>query len=95
MKETKQSHELVHSDRTDYFKKLDKQLNDMISLNKELASRYRYLKYDLYDLKLKMIDKLEERLAAFVSVKDKREVKLVQEKMHFALKDYFKYKSWC
>lgn len=90
---TKNNHAINFTNRTNYLHKLANQLNDFIELNRELASRYRYLKYDIYNLKLNLIDKLESKVGTFVNVKDKREIKLVQEKMHFALKDYFKFKS--
>jgi hypothetical protein len=93
LKATKQDHTIHFTERTNYLNKLENQLNDFIDLNRELASRYRFLKYNLYNLKINLIDKLESKLGTFVNVKDKREIKLVQEKMHFALKDYFKFKS--
>lgn len=79
--------------RSEYSDKLNNQLEDFLKLNKELASRYRYLKYYLYNMKLDLMQKIEFKLSTYVSMKDKRQLISLQERMHNALEDFFKYKS--
>ena len=87
------NHRKYMLERTAYLKRIQDQLDEFLRLNKELASRYRYLKYDLYDFKFSMLRKLETKLSTLLNVKDKRQMKILQERMHCALRDYFKYKS--
>ena len=80
-------------ERNAYLNRLRNQLDEYLKLNKELASRYRYLKYDLYNVKFDLLRNIEYKLRTLLSVKDKRQMKILQERMHCALRDYFNYKS--
>ena len=57
--------------------------------NKELASKYRQTKYDMYMKKLQYFLRIEKGLEVFAKVKDKRQLQLLQIRMHKALEDYF------
>jgi hypothetical protein len=57
--------------------------------NKELASKYRQIKYDMYMKKLQYYLKIEKGLEVFTKVKDKRQLQILQIRMHNALQDYF------
>ena len=87
------SHTKHVDERRDYLERLRNQLDDNMQANKLLAARYRDAKYDLYNCKLKMMSEIEKKLDTFISLKDKRQVKVLQERMHCALKDYYNYKS--
>ncbi len=86
------THQEQMSDRTEYLRRLEKQLNDYLELNKELASRYRYLKYYLFYHKLVLMRSIESKLSSYSSITDKLQIKSLQERMHYALKDYLLYK---
>jgi hypothetical protein len=88
-----QEHLEYMAKRREYLEKLKLQLNDNCKLNTELASRYRDLKYDIYNVKLNILRDMEKKLGTFNNLKDKRQLKSLQERMHYALKDYFNYKS--
>lgn len=79
--------------RNEYLSRLNTQLDNYLVLNKELASRYRYLKYYMYDLKFDLMQKIEFKLSTYVNIKDKRQLISLQERMHDALSDFFTYKS--
>ncbi len=79
--------------RKEYLEKLKKKLHDNITINTVVAARYRDLKYKLYSHKLCMMRKIEIKLDKIVSLNDKRQVKVLQERLHTALKDYNNYKS--
>ena len=85
-------HEKQMLERKTYLTRIETQLAEFLELNKELASRYRYLKYDMFNSKFDMLRKIEEKLSVMLNVNDKRQLKLLQERMHYALQDYFKYK---
>jgi len=87
------SHKKHFDERKEYLERLKQQLEDNMQSNKLLASRYRDAKYDLYNYKLEMMSEIEKKLDIFISLKDKRQVKVLQERMHCALKDYYNYKS--
>lgn len=87
------NHQKYLLERNAYLTRLRDQLNEYLALNKELASRYRYLKYDMYNVKFKLLRQLESKLGTLLSVKDKRQLKVLQERMHTALRDYFIFKS--
>ena len=91
------SNEKSHLDHMEkrhaYLDKLKTQLNDTVHLNSVLASRYRDLKLDLYAHKINVMRDIEKKLDTLTGVKDKRQVKCLQERMHAALKDYYNYNS--
>jgi hypothetical protein len=80
-------------DRRSYL--LDLQNNVKIDLeeNKVLASKYRQLKYDMYMKKLQCLLKMEQGLEVFSKVKDKRQIQVLQIRMHNALEDYFNFQG--
>jgi DNA polymerase III epsilon subunit-like protein len=92
MERYERNHAKQMNERRTYLKRIEDQLTEFLALNKELASRYRYLKYDMYNAKFGMLRKLEHKLNAMLNVNDKRQLKALQERMHFALRDYFNYK---
>ena len=87
------AHQKHMEERREYLKRLEKQMADYLELNTELASRYRYLKYYMYNHKLDLMRKIDDKLSAYASVNDKRKIQSLQERMHFALKDFLNYKS--
>lgn len=93
MKNSEKSHLNQMSNRRKYLEKLNQQLKDYLEINKELASRYRFFKYYIYNRKISMIRAIGMRLDSYFSVTDQLQLKSLQERMHNALKDYFNYKS--
>lgn len=89
----KTNHENRKEERNEYLKKINNQLDSYLELNKELASRYRYLKYVGYNRRLDLMRQIEIKLGSFVCMKDRRQMISLQERMHFALNDYFKFRS--
>lgn len=87
------NHEKRTHERKEYLNKLNWQLENYLGLNKELASRYRYIKYFAYNKRMDMMKKIEIKLSALVNMKDKRQVISLQQRMHNALNDFFKFKS--
>lgn len=87
------NHKNLMDERNEYLNKLNSQLDDYLKVNKELASRYRALKYDMYNVKLSLLKQIEIKLNTYINVKDKRQLQSLQERMHFALKDYLQFKS--
>ena len=86
-------HERYIKLRREYLERIKVQLEDNCKLNTELASRYRDLKYGIYNVKLNIMRDMETKLDTYNNVKDKRQIKSLQERMHGALKDFFTYKS--
>jgi hypothetical protein len=86
-------HAMLLDERGRYLATLNLELDKYLDVNKQLASRYRTLKYDLYNVRFNLMRKIEIKLTKLVSVKDKRQMKSLQDRMHFALKDFFNYKS--
>ncbi|CAF0773603.1 unnamed protein product [Brachionus calyciflorus] len=79
-------------ERNEYMKKMHDQMKIYLDLNKELASRYRYIKYVSYNKRLDLMRQIEIKLNSYVGIKDKRQVISLQERMHFALADFYKFK---
>ncbi len=92
MERYERNHHKQIQERSAYLERIQNQLYDFLLLNQELASRYRYLKYDMYNAKFTMLKKIEHKLNAMLNVNDKRQLQVLQERMHFALRDYFNYK---
>ena len=86
-------HAELIKDRTKYLARIQSQLEFNMDLNKKLASRYRLLKYDFMDEKLNLMHRIDVSLNEFIRVKDKRQMIALQERMHSALKDYFRLQS--
>ena len=80
-------------ERTKYLARIQGQLEFNMDLNKKLASRYRLLKYDFMDERLRLMQRIDVNLNEFLRVKDKRQMIGLQERMHSALKDYFRLQS--
>ena len=93
MERYEQNHQQYMEERMAYLDRIRNQLDEFLKLNKELASRYRYLKYDMYNTKFNTLRKLEYKMNTMLNVNDKRQLKILQERMHYALRDYFYYKS--
>lgn len=87
------NHDKRTQERNEYLNKLNTQLDNYLELNKELASRYRYIKYFAYNKRLDLMNQIEIKLSALVNMKDKRQVISLQQRMHNALNDFFKFKS--
>lgn len=87
------SHEKRTHERKEYLDKLNWQLDNYLDLNKELASRYRYIKYFAYNRRMDLMKIIEQKLGALVNMKDKRQVISLQQRMHNALNDFFKFRS--
>jgi hypothetical protein len=62
-------------------------------LNKELASTYRDVLYKYFEIKSRLMGKLEQRLDAVARVKDTRQLIELQARLHDALNFYFGIKS--
>ena len=62
-------------------------------LNKELASIYRDVLYTYYEIKARLMGRLEQRLDAVARVKDTRQLIELQARLHDALNFYFGIKS--
>jgi hypothetical protein len=86
-------HQVQFKDRSEYLKKLEAQLNDYLLYNRSLGIKYRRIKYDLFTKNMNLINKIELKLNTFVSLKDKRQIKVLQERMHEALNEYFLLRS--
>ena len=93
MKASRDEHKRHLANRTAYATSLDNQLNGQLKANEALASRFRYLAYNFYNIKINMLNRIQDKLNSFVGVKDKAEVKGLQERMHFALQTYFDLKG--
>ena len=91
-KNLEKTHQEQMKDRSEYLKRLEKQLSDYLELNKELASRYRYLKYYLFYHKLALMRTVESKLSSYSGITDKLQLKSLQDRMHHSLKDYLLYK---
>ena len=76
-------------ERRFYLLDLENSIKLALEDNKELASKYRQIKYDMYMKKLQYYLKIEKGLEVFTKVKDKRQLQLLQIRMHNALQDYF------
>lgn len=68
-------------------------IDKALKLNKQLASAYRDVLYTYYEIKTKLMGKLEQRLDAVARVKDTRQLIELQARLHDALKFYFGVKS--
>ena len=90
---TESSHKNHTKSRKEYLDMIKAQLEDNLKLNKEVASRYRTLKFDFYNVKLDLMKKIELKLNTSSNLKDQRQLKLLQERMQSSLKDYLSYKS--
>ena len=64
-----------------------------MALNKQLASTYRDILYTYYEIKTRLMGKLEQRLDAVARVKDTRQLIELQARLHDALNFYFGIKS--
>ena len=64
-----------------------------MGLNKQLASIYRDVLYTYYEIKSRLMGRLEQRLDAVARVKDTRQLIQLQERLHDALNMYFGIKS--
>lgn len=62
-------------------------------LNKKLASIYRDVLYTYYEIKTRLMARLEQRLDAVARVKDTRQLIELQQRLHDALNLYFGIKS--
>jgi hypothetical protein len=76
-------------ERRIYLLDLENSIKLALEENKELASKYRQIKYDMYMKKLQYYLKIEKGLEVFTKVKDKRQLQILQIRMHNALQDYF------
>ncbi|XP_064626138.1 coiled-coil domain-containing protein 178-like [Lineus longissimus] len=63
------------------------------TLNQELASKYRRLQNQYIILKDKLLNHYEERIQLENDVKDLKQLESLQQKMHFALAEYYKYRG--
>ena len=93
MTTTDDAHDGFMATREDYLIRIQEQLNDNCKANTELASRYRELKYGIYNVKLDIMRSLDAKLDQFTNMKDMRQLKSVQNRMHAALRDFFVFKS--
>ena len=64
-----------------------------MALNKQLASTYRDVLYTYYEIKTRLMGRLEQRLDAVARVKDTRQLIELQQRLHDALNLYFGIKS--
>lgn len=90
IKKSQREHQEYLKSRSDYLRKLREQLDSNIELNRKLASRYRCLKYDFFDEKLHLLRQIDMGLSEHLRLKDKRQVKSLQSRMHMALSEYFR-----
>jgi hypothetical protein len=86
-------HTELLEERRNFLDGLLKTLGNTLAINKELASRYRSLKYASFNVKLALIQKFEIKLNRHLSVSDKRQMNALQARMHEALNDFFNFKS--
>ncbi len=86
-------HNEFYKQRTDYYDRIQSQLADNCKYNKELATRYRQLKYGIYNARLEIMRNLDTKLEKMYNLKDKRQLKSLQDRMHTALRDFFTCKS--
>ena len=100
LNETLERNQKYEQQHTDHVKErrmylLDLENNVKLSLeeNKDLASKYRQTKYDMYMKKLQYFLRIERGLEVFSKVKDKRQLSLLQTRMHKALEDYFNFQG--
>lgn len=93
MEVSSKAHQEFIKGREEYCEKITKQLEDNCQANTELASRYRELKYGIYNIKVDILRNLDHRLDTMYNLKDKRQMKSLQLRMHTALKDFFAFKS--
>lgn len=68
-------------------------IDKALLLNKQLASEYRDTLYTYYEIKSRLMGKLEHRLDAVARVKDTRQLIELQKRLHHALNFYFGVKS--
>lgn len=93
MEVSSKAHEEFIKGREEYCERIKKQLEDNCQANSELASRYRELKYGIYNVKVDILRNLDHRLNTMYNLKDKRQMKSLQLRTHTALKDFFAFKS--
>ena len=62
-------------------------------MNKQLASTYRDVLYTYYEIKTRLMGRLEQRLDAVARVKVTRQLIELQQRLHDALNLYFGIKS--
>jgi chromosome segregation ATPase len=86
-------HKIQFQERSEYLRKLEAQLSDYLLFNRSLGIKYRRIKYDLFNQNMNLINKIEMKLNTFVNLKDKRQIKVLQERMHEALNEYFLLRS--
>jgi len=86
-------HDEFYKQRNKYFRRIQCQLEDNCNYNRELATRYRQLKYGIYNVRLDIMRNLDTKLDKMYNLKDKRQLKSLQDRMHTALRDFFICKS--
>ena len=93
MQVSESAHNEFVAQRQQYADRIEAQLEDNCNVNTQLASRYRRLKYGIYGVKLDIMRNLDTKLEQMYNLKDKRQLKTLQNRMHAALRDFFIFKS--
>lgn len=92
MQVSESAHNEFVAQRQQYADRIEAQLEDNCNVNTQLASRYRRLKYGIYGVKLDIMRNLDTKLEQMYNLKDKRQLKTLQNRMHAALRDFFIFK---
>ncbi|XP_060070324.1 coiled-coil domain-containing protein 178-like [Ylistrum balloti] len=64
-----------------------------LELNKKLASKYRQMQNDFIVMKDKILNTYEERVKLEEAIKDCKQLQALQQRMHGAMLEYFKYRE--
>lgn len=83
----------LYEERSTYLQEKKISIEKALMLNKKLASRYRDVLYTYYEIKTRLMGKLEHRLDAVARVKDTRQLIELQGRLHDALNFYFGVKN--
>lgn len=86
-------HEKLIAQRRTYLDELICTLNQCLDVNKQLASRYRTLKFEIWDERFSLMKKFEIKINRLLGVKDKRQMNALQVRMNQMLDDFFQFKS--
>ncbi|XP_067933095.1 coiled-coil domain-containing protein 178-like [Watersipora subatra] len=86
-------HQQLMTERSVTIQSHTKTLQTELSLNKGLAMRYRQLQGQHVDMKSKVMDMFDERNRLEAGIKDLKQLKGLQSRMHRALETYYKFRG--
>ncbi|KAK3089571.1 hypothetical protein FSP39_004696 [Pinctada imbricata] len=93
IKDNEAEHRKFKETRTRFLAETEVQKTRKLQINKELASKYRQLQNEYLVLKDKLLNNFDARVKLENAIKDSRQLKSLQKRMHGAMLEYFKYRG--